>query len=62
MVMNAFISEGDHPRSDQGGCSGRYGSRRGRGTGRRQRTRADGGVVVAEWPEGEDEGVGPARQ
>jgi hypothetical protein len=62
MVMNAFILEGDRPRSDQGGCSGRYGSRRGRGAGRRQRTRAGGGVVVAERPEEEDEEVGPTRQ
>jgi hypothetical protein len=35
MAMKAAVSEGDRLGSDEGGCSGRYRSGRGRGTGRR---------------------------
>jgi hypothetical protein len=39
MVMKAAVSEGDRAGSDEGGeCSGHYGSGRGRGAGRWQRT------------------------
>jgi hypothetical protein len=49
MVMKVAVSEGDQPRSDEGGCFSHYGSERGRGVGRRHR--ACEPVAVA-WPSG----------
>jgi hypothetical protein len=47
MAMKAAILEGDRPGCDEGGCSGHYGSGRGGGTGRLQRTCES--AAVASW-------------
>jgi hypothetical protein len=64
MAMKAVVLEGDRPRSDWGGGVFRpLWERKGEGRGEAvAHTRADGGGIVAEQPEEEDKGVGPAHQ
>jgi hypothetical protein len=49
MVMNAFISEGDRPRSDQGGASAVTGAEGGGAPGGRS---ARAPMVASSWPSG----------
>jgi hypothetical protein len=63
MVVEAVVSRGDRPGSDEGGCSGHFGSGRGRGARRRQRTCEP--VTAASWPSDQrrkTKGVGATRQ